>query len=375
MARHKKRRSAWASISEPERGVFRIRYWATDAKGVYRRMSETVRGTRKEAERRRSELMLLHSEDAPCPTVGEAWERWALPTYQRRFDDGDLSQATLYRYQKVWQTCVAPTWERVPLDGVRPLQVQQWISSMPLTQAKIAVVVLSAVMDAAVRYEVVEHNPMREKYLMPSKSTVRRRDDGIWSLSELGELWSRVRGEWWEPAFLLAAFGSCRVGEALGVMAGDVERRVVRDVPLALVRIERQVPPTGKPLERLKTEQSRRTVVLAGRAAERLCSIAESMPSDWYLSHDGIGHHSGQSRLNDAWLRLGLGRPFKNLRNSWQTWMRWEAKVSPFFIEPMMGHVGQGVTGRHYDKPTASLFADVMADAYLSEPWDARWPI
>lgn len=371
MARRNKR-AAWGSIVEVQPNVWRLRYWAEGADG-YRRRSKTVRGTRKQAEAVRAQLMLEHGDDAPCPTVRQAWERWALPTYRQRLDSGDLSQATLYRYEKVWAANVEPTWAGVPLDAVRPLKVQQWISAMPLSTAKIAVVVLSAIMDAGVRYECVAHNPMREKYLMPSPSTVRRRDDGVWSLDELGALWSRVRGEWFEPAFLLAAFGSCRVGESLGVRAADVERRDVGGTPVALVRIERQVPPVGPPVDRLKTEQSRRTVVLVGRVALRVGELAASMPPDWYLTNDGIGKWSGQSRLNDAWLALGLGRPFKNLRNSWQTWMRWEAKVQPYFIEALMGHVGEGVTGKHYDKPTAELFAEVVVDAYRRHPWDAGW--
>lgn len=374
MPRRKKRRSAWASIQQVDADRWRIRYWADGSDG-YRRRSCTVRGTRLDAEKRRSELMIEHGDDAPCPTVRQAWEDWVLPTYQQRYDGGDMSQATLYRYQRVWERNVAPEFADSPLDSVRPLRVQQWISGMPLSTAKIAVVVLSAIMDAAVRYECCDHNPMREKYLMPPKSTVTRRDDGVWQLSELGELWASVYGQWWEPAFILAAFGSCRVGESLGVRAGDVERKVVDGVPLALVRIERQVPPMGDPVDRLKTPQSRRTVVIAGKPALRVCDIAESMPPDWYLTNDGMGGWSSQSRLNDAWLALGLGRPFKNLRNSWQTWMRWEAKVPPYFIEPMMGHKGADVTGRHYDKPTADLFAEVVTEAYKARPWDADWDV
>lgn len=368
----KKRRDLWGSIAKVGPDTYRIRYWAGGPDG-YRRRSETVRGSRMDAERRRSELMLGHSEDAPCPTVGQAWERWAWPTFERRHADGDLAESTLYRYGRVWETAVAPTWADVPCDSVRPLAVQQWLTPMKLTTAKIAVVVLSAIMDHAVRYELVTHNPMREKYLMPSPSTVARRDHGVWSLDELGALWSRIRGEWWEPAFILAAFGSCRVGESLGVTAADVERRVVDGVTLAVVSIVRQVPSVGAPTERLKTDQSRRPVIVAGRAAERLLSIAEGMDATWFLTHDGIGKWQSQSRLNDSWLALGTGRPFKNLRNSWQTAMRWEVGISPFFLEPMMGHRGEGVTGRHYDKPAAERFCEVVASAYANRPWDSSW--
>ena len=365
----KKRRSAWASLTEVQPNVWRLRYWAEGSDG-YRRRSKTVRGTRKQAEAMRAQLMLEHGDDAPCPTVQQAWERWALPTYQRRVDDGELAPASYDRYTKAWKNLVAPRWANVTLDAVRPLQVQQWISSLTLTQAKIAVVVLSADMDHAVRYEQVEHNPMREKYLMPPKSTVKRRDDGTWTLVELLALSSELRGLWFEPAFLLAAFGSCRVGESLGAMAGEVEMRRVSGVPVAVVPIVRQVPNVGGPTERLKTAESRRTVVLAGNAALRLHELASALPPDWYLTHDGIGKWQSQSRLNDSWNALGMAHPFGNLRPSWQTWMRYEARIAVPFIEALMGHRRPGVTGLHYDRPTPDVLAEVVADAYLSRNWD-----
>lgn len=365
----KKKRAAWGSVTEVSPGVWRIRFWA-EGPGGYRRRSRTVRGSRKDAEAARAQLLLEHGEDAPCPTVAQAWERWALPTYDARLADGSLAPMSHDRYVKAWGRLVEPRWGSVTLDQVRPLQVQQWISSLTLTQAKIAVVVLSAVMDHAVRYELVEHNPMREKYLMPPKSTVRRRDDGTWTLTELLALSDDLRGQWFEAAFLLAAFGSCRVGEALGVTAGDVELREVGGVPVALVPIVRQVPNVGAPTERLKTAESRRTVVLVGRAALRLSEIASALPAEWYLTHDGVGKWQSQSRLNDSWHELGMSHPFGNLRPSWQTWMRYEARVAVPFIEALMGHRRPGVTGLHYDRPTPDVLAEVVSDAYLARRWD-----
>lgn len=371
----RKKRSAWASIAQVDASIYRIRYWSEGPDG-YRRRSETVRGSRKDAERRRSELMLLHGEDAPCPTVRQAWERWALPAYERRVADGDMSPSTLYRYQKVWDSTVAPAWEGVPCDEVRPLKVQQWLSGLSYTSAKIAVVVLSGVMDHAVRFEVVDHNPMREKYLMPSKSTVNRRDVGVFPLDDLGPLWSRVAGLWFEPAFLLAAFGGLRVGESLGPLAGEVSLRRVDGVPVALVPVARQVPTTGAPTERLKTSWSARTVAVPGAAGLRLAALASELPPEWYLTNDGLsGRWRSQALLNDSWNALGAGHPFGNLRNGWQTWMRWELRVPPYLIEAMMGHKREGVTGAHYDRPDAELFAEVVADAYSAHPFDAKWPI
>lgn len=370
----RKRRSAWASITEVDKGQrYRIRYWAETPEG-YRRKSETVCGTRMDAERRRSELMLLHSEDAPCPTVAQAWERWVVPDLERRVGAGTLAEGTYRQYCGAWRNAVAPMFATVPCDQVRPLRIQQWLDTLTHSQAVQAVKVLGKVMDAAVRYEVVAHNPMRERYVMPSRTTVEERDRGIWTLDELGTLWSRVNGEWYEPAFVLAAFGGLRLGESLGVVAGDVELRDVGGVPIALVRVERQMPQRGSvPTDRLKTPQSRRTAVIAGRAASQLALMARALPHDCPLSGDGFGGFSAQIRLTRAW--DGMRHPFRNLRNSWQTWMRWEAHVEPWCVETLMGHTGLGVTAKYYDRPTPDVLAATVADAYRARPWDDGWEL
>lgn len=373
--RKKKPRAAWGSIAQVDENRYRIRYWAKGADGQYRRRSETIHGSRMDAERRRSELMLGHSEDAPCPTVREVWERWAWPDLLRLVEDGDLAPLTKRSYETTWRLHIEPRWGDVPCDAVRPLHVQQWISGLTYSQALGAVSLLARVMDYAVRYELADHNPMREKYLMPSKSTVQRLDSGVWTLPELEGVWARAHGQWWEPAFLLAAFGSCRVGESLSPLAGDVEPRDVDGVPLALVPISGQVAPSGTAIVRPKTAQSARTVVLVGTPALALRQIASGMDPTWRLTHDGTGATQTQSRLKEAWRQAHMEHPFRNLRNSWQTWMRWELRVAPHFIEPMMGHKLPGVTGSHYDRPDADVFAEVVADAYRAHPFDRDWTI
>lgn len=378
----RKKRAAWGSISRVDSDTWRIRYWATDKEGSYRRMSCTVRGTRMDAERRRSELMLGHSEDAPCPTVGEVWARWALPDLERRRADEDLSVRTLAVYRRAWEADVAPRWESTQCDAVRPLAVQQWLMELTLSQAKRALQLLTLALDYAVRYELVSHNVGREKYLMPSQSTVERRDKGVWTLDELGGVWRvvRERAVWLEPAFLLAAFGGCRVSESLGPFAGEVERMDVGKVPLALVPISRQVTKEEGVTDRLKTERSRRVVIVPGKAALALVSTAKSMPADRPLTHDGSGGFSSRDRLNRAWRRDVLPalpadqrHLFQNLRNSYQTNMRWALGLPPWLVEPLLGHVGEGVTGMHYDRPRVEQFAATVAQAYAEHKFDAGW--
>lgn len=369
--RAKKRRASWASITEVERGrKYRIRYWSQTPDG-YRRVSETVRGTLMDAERRRAELMLDHSEDAPKPTVGDCWRRWALPMFEQRVREGDMAQRSLSQYSSTWNAHVAPRWEDVPVDQVRPLAVQQWISTLGISAARSSVALMRVILDYAVRYETIAANPMAARYVMPSKSTMRRRDDGVWTLDQLGAVWRHVRGEWYEPAFLLMAFGGCRVGEALGVRVEDVGEMG----GCAVVRIERQVTQDGRVTDALKNRWSYRSAVIPGKAGMRLLELAAA--SDGWLTSDGIGGHAPRSRVRSSWESLrGViepWHPFKNLRNSWQTYMRWTLGVEPHYIEPLMGHVGDGITGRHYDKPGAAQFVAVVSAAYAEHPFDLDW--
>lgn len=361
----KKRRAAWGSITQVDADRWRIRYWASTPSG-YRRKSCTVRGSRLDAERRRSELMLEHSEDAPCPTVGEAWERWALPDMETRLADGDLAQNSYDQYVSAWRRHVAPRWADVPCDAVRPLDVQQWISQMGRSPAISATQVLSKVMDYAVRYEFRDHNPMREKYLMPSASTIKRQDPGIWDVAQLMDEWEACRGAWFEPAFILAAFGGMRVGESLAPLAGDVAAMEMGGVDVCAIPVTNQMPNRGKvPVSRLKTGQSERVAVVAGPAARRLAELAASTPADWPLTHDGIGAFQSQTRLNRAWHGA---HPFGNLRSSYETWMRYDLRAPRWLIKRLMGHKGDDVGDVYYDRPGSLRLAEIVADLYRERP-------
>lgn len=375
-------RDEWGSITEVERGKrYRIRYWADTPDG-YKRCSVTVRGTRRDAEKMRAQLMVEHGDDAPCPTLGQVWEDYVLPSFDSRLETGDMSPRTYAGYVRSWNADVAPTWKDRPCDEVRPLHVQQWLSALGYTQAKRGLQMLSTTLDIAVRYEFTDRNAAREKYMMPSKSTISRRDSGIWNLEELGMVWQAViqGAQWMEPAFIIAAFGGARVSESVGVLSGEVELVDSGSVDIALVPIVRQVTKGAGISDRLKTETSRRTTVIAGRAAIRLYEMASSNHPGIPLTNDGRGQWVSRDRFNRAWnkdvlplLPEGQRHPFQNLRNSWQTNCRWSLDMPPWIVEPLMGHVGEGITGKHYDRPQAEMFVSAVSDAYRKHRYDAGW--
>lgn len=378
MAKRSKRRDAWGSIAEIERGKrYVIRYWASTDERGYRRCCETVRGTRADAERRRAELMLDHSADAPCPTLGDVYRKWYLPDRKRQNEEGDLSVKTMEQDASLWNAHVSKRWKDIPCDQIRPLDVQQWItSSLTGITAKRAVNLGKRVLEYAVRYEVIQSNPMAVSYVYPSKSTIRKRDDYVWSITELGELWrDHCYGKFWEGAFICSAFGSARVGESLAPLADDVWTCERNGVFVAVVPIRAQVSNTTKQIEtELKTSWSPRDIVIPGVAGRRLAAIARRNAGT-YLTPDGVGGFVQQHKLWEQWTRE-LGdevHPFKNLRKSWETFTKWYLRVPSELVERMMGHVGKGVTGHYYDRPETEHFIDIITERYAEKPYSEGW--
>lgn len=377
MAKSNRLRDDWGSVSyDPKRRVGRIRYWSATPDG-YRRVSETVRGTRKDVERRRAELRLMHDDDAPCPTIGQLYESHYRPWRARRVEEGKLGHQTFSQEESAWRR-LAPQWADTRADSIRPALLQDWIEDLTVNQAAAVLRLLRGILKHATLRGLIDVNPLAGiEFELPTRCE--RRDRGIWTLDELGEIWGVVRGKWWEPAFLLMAFGSARVGEALGAMADEVERVRVDGVSVAVVPCVRQVSAHHGVDTKLKTAWSERPLVIPGPMGERVLEIAKEHPGDW-LTSDGSGLFTSQQRLRASFdlaiSRSGLEKhPMRCLRPSWETYMHWTLGVSQDRIEKMMGHIGEGskVTAAHYDRPTAEEFAQTIAEAYGRVPFADGW--
>lgn len=372
-------RSHWGSLDyDRNTKTARIRYWANGPDG-YRRRSLTLRNvTKRDAQKKMASLMVEHSDDSPCPTVGQVWEQWVHPELVQRVESGQASKGTLTKYESTYRRHISDRWGDVQCGSVRSIDVQQWLlGGMTRSQANSARKLMSVIMEKAVMYDMVPSNVMKVKYLLPHASTSKSKDKGIWTLEELGLVWERLRGTPIEAPFILSAFGSCRVGESLGVMVDDVS--VMGDVTIAEVR--RQVDQIGTVSDRLKTSASRRAVVIPGNAGKRLLTIAEG--SERWLADNGCGMVIGQRVLNETFSDMVTGElyhPFRNLRNSWETYMRWDLGVPPWCTETLMGHSGGGVTERYYDRPDIRRFAAVVSEAWAAwigkgnvDPMSGKW--
>lgn len=387
------RRSAFGSIEEVERGKrYRVRWWGDSHDGGgYRRHSRVIRGTRREAEEFRSLMHVRHGEDAPCPTVGEAWELWyrpdcdrALAVWERERRPGKRGESmkpqTHMQVMSTWRAHVAPRWACVPVSGVRYSDVQEWLLTKTEQVAKRCLSMLRGILRLCVLNEVLDRNVAEYGYRMPSRAS--KADHGVWTLEELDErLWPAVWGRLSEPTFLLSAFGSCRSGECLAPMLDEIEAVEAPEMTLAVVPIRRQVYNDGGVSDEddLKNRWSPRTVVVPEPWSLRVLQLRDEGlgRGDVWLTDDGLGEPPSQRRVREDFYRAldaaGIPRrQMRALRRSWRSWMA-VTGVSREVMEKMMGHVGDGTTGRHYLQLDAELISKELLRAMGGNKIEVGW--
>ena len=370
MGRKPQERASWGSVQEVVKGKkYRLRYWAETPDG-YRRVSETVAASsRRAAAAILSERRRVHEKDQSSPTVGSVWSAYYAPMLDDAVEHGELAESTRYDRVCDYNRFVGPRWGMVEMRSIRPVDVQLWLDTFESRNtARDVISLCRQIVDLAVRRGIVDANPFAAvRYVKPRAS--RKSDHGVWSYSDLCAIADAIRGQWWEPAWLLSAFGGLRVGESLGVKADEVRALSVHGVPVVPVPVLRQAHSRRRDVsDRLKTAQSRRVVPIAGPAAERLAQLAAERAGDW-LTSDGTGVIVYRLTYVDAVRRFMRDsafddHPVRNLRNSWETYMRWEWCMNPRFTEPVMGHAVDGTTGTYYDRPSDEQVAGVFADAY-----------
>lgn len=360
-----RKRSTWGTNAPAARkGHRRLRYWADEHDGRgYARHTKTIRGTRRDGDEELARLRMEHAADAPVPTLERAWRMWALPDYERRVASGKASPNTLAAYQSAWRNHVAPAFGALPVTDIRPLDVQRWLSSMSKGAANLARAVLTVTLDKCVIYDVVQTNVARVAYETPTECEARSTD--VYDLKSLRRALDAVRGT---PAYVpavLMGVASCRVGEALGALRSDVSEMDVDGATVAVVDIHQQATRDGRIMDRTKTRDSARPVIVAGPWAADVLAVAKD-PGLPYLCDRGDGTPLRSAYVRHEWSRALAAAgiepiPLRNLRASWRTICRWEFHVPADYVERMMGHAGRNVGEVHYDRPRAEAFAAVAA--------------
>ena len=177
---------------------------------------------------------------------------------------------------------------------------------------------------------------------------------------------------------ILCMFGSARTGESLGVKLCEVARDEAEGVEVTVAQCVRQVRSDASlsPDGALKNQQSVRPLVIPPPWGDRLWEIAETARAagETWLCDDGGGVPMGQNAYRREWAKAVKAagvepKQPRAARRSWETYMRWDMEIDRSKVEQMMGHALPGVTGEHYDKPTARMFVQTVGHAFAVKPF------
>lgn len=192
-------------------------------------------------------------------------------------DELRKSYSTQVTYQGYLTKWILPRWRSYRLTDVKPVHVEQWLQSLPLSKGSKAKIrnIMSALYSHGQRWEWVTTNPIRHV----RQSAKRAKIPTVLSPQQIGELLGKLV-DLPKTAVLLGASTGLRVGELLGLKWEDVdfetlELRVTRDV-------------VKQRIERCKTEASRRPVPIGADIAEILWAwrlrCAYNEPQDWVFA-------------------------------------------------------------------------------------------
>lgn len=356
----RRKRSSWGCVQRVAPNVWRLR-WVE--RGV--RRSETVRGTRREADDRMAAIRVAcgSGPSKKAYTVGEVYERFYLPDLESR-----AAPSTLRSMGSSWRVHVQPRWGGVALDDVRPIDLQEWLLTLTAASAQIALKVLHGVWRVALMYEATERNPLAAGFRMPTAKKVAR-TRAVVAPSDMGAYYSAALSEGLGAVFVLCACCGLRVGESLGVRVGEVSREETGGAVVAAVPVSRQVCDDGEVRDRLKTERSARWAATAEPWASALLGLqSEALArGDGWLTDDGTGSPRPQRAVRGQWGRAlrqaGLEHiPLQNLRATFATQMA--GKLVPVDqIARLMGHTKPDITYSTYERPGKDEFVAIAASA------------
>jgi integrase len=322
--------------------------------GRRRRLSETVHGTKRDAEARLAQLVHEHetgiSVDPSRMTVAE-WLRQWLAQHSPR-----LRETTAGRYRAAVENRLIPALGRMRLQDLRPAHVQalygRWLDEglAPATVASCHRILSRALRDA-VRLQLVGR-AVTEAVMAPTERS-RHLDLDLDLVARVRDI-IEAEPQPWRAVGLLILHTGMRRGEVCGLQWSDIDL----DRGTATIRRTRTTAYTGRVVEGPpKTRSGARTVPLMPPVVEalrewrrqqleqRLAAGSAWEGGDWVLTMDAAA--ARPDAVTHWWMRtarrMGVSIRLHDLRHMAATVMA-QAGVPPRVIAEVLGHARASFT-------------------------------
>lgn len=354
----KQARSTWGSKRKRGENYWELRYSVGKE-----RCNESFRGTAKEADRRLAELRIRYEGADEQLTLSQFWRIIYEPEMPIR-----LAESTIPGYTRVWYKDIEPTFGDTLLSDISPRSIQEWLSPMTRGKAKHAKAVLSAILSRAFAMEYIDDNPAQRRYVMPKLQAPGQRSKDIMTLPQLVDVFEAGRGQSWEAAYILAAFGGASREESMSPKPSEIQRvgeYAVVPIVRGVQRLEREV----KVLEWTKNEHRQRDLIIPPPYSHRLLELAQEAESrgDEWLTDDGFGWPIDPNLIADRFKKWFIGKPYKfvpfgNLRNSYGTVME-TLGIDSMMVSKIMGHSQPTTFYKNYFRPSTADKMKAIDDA------------
>jgi integrase len=342
-------------MEEVSPGLWRIRVSIgyNSVSGKRRRPSVTVRGDESKAAIAFAKLLLeagrLPEEEV---TVRQFFEDMYLPHVE-----GRLRKLTVQAYRCKFEIHILPELGEIPLSGLSPYILDRWLDGVKGSDRTRlhAYRVLNAALNVAVRWRLLDHNPLRAVEVPKVRN---ERKPEVLTLEEAAQYLGAFEGHVLEPIVVLALAAGLRRSELAGLRWSDLrfwketgEDGVASEY--GEVSVARGLHDhKGEVLEELpKSVTSARVVALPAWAVAALRPLRGLGP---LVTEDGEQMRPWriswlyERRVREAELRRVQ---FKNLRHS-HACLLLDAGVDLYTVSRRLGHSTVAVTESHYVRPS-----------------------
>ncbi len=334
--------------------------------GKYKYLWETVKGNKKDAQKRLTELLnqadngtLAH----PKGTLGEFIRQW-LTDYAKP----NLAPTSYQGYESIYLSGIAPTLGSIPLKDLRPNHIQEYISTKLATGVSNTTVrhhatFLHSVLETAVKWQLLARNPV-DAVSMPKtvKQEMRTLDE-----QQADRILKEAQGTRYYPIFALALYTGMRQSELLALQWRDVDLLMAE---LNISKSSHRLNTGEFVIQGTKTAKSSRRIALSPNTClilrahlenemARCAQLGVTFSNDRLLFCEYDGKPLIPATIRQYWQRLikRLGYPhirFHDMRHTHATLMLKQG-ISPKVIQERLGHATISTTLDIYSHVTPGM--------------------